>query len=235
MLVAIVEIMGIVIFILSILVYFLVSGFRFPIFERFHLFIEKEQRKSRVNTIVEGAMRREIPATRLTAVLFILGLLMLLALTHKLFFAVVTSGSMVPTMNRGDMFLAQALVIDPQIGEIVMFNRPDIYLPVAHRIIGMSGDRIYTAGDASGPDQWFITKDDIIAEAVMIGGKPIVVRNLGSYFVLEAKELRSIGPYGQEYLFYKNLVVTFKSFALAIVIICIAIYIYLEIGERRGY
>jgi signal peptidase len=234
MLLAIVQLMAIVIFVLSILVYFIVSGFRFAPFEWLRLIMERGRRKSKIEGVVEGTLRKEAPVTRLTAVLGLVGVLMFLALTHKLFFAVVTSGSMVPTFNRGDMFLAQAIIIDPEIGDIVMFNRPDIYLPVAHRVIGISGDRIYTGGDATGPDQWYITKDDIIAEAVLAAGKPIVVRNLGSYFVLEAKELRSIGPYGQEYLFYKNLVVTFKSFALAIVIICLAIYVYLEIGERRS-
>jgi|Deesub1362B_J571_1020462.scaffolds.fasta_scaffold00681_8 signal peptidase len=234
MLLAVVEVMGVIIFILSIFVYFIASGFRFPVFEKMHLVVEREQRKSKINMVIDGTLKKEVPATRLTLVLGFLALLMFLALTHKLFFAVVTSGSMVPTLNRGDMFLVQAIVLEPGVGDIVMFNRPDIYLPVAHRIIGVAGDKIYTGGDASGPDQWVIYKDDIFAQAVQIGGKPIVIPNVGSYFVLDAKELRDIGPYGQEYLFYKNLVVTFKSFALAIVIICTAIYIYLEIGERKG-
>jgi len=233
MLVAVVQLMGVIIFILLIIVYFMVSGFRIAPVERVKIRVEGEQRRTRINEFIDGTFHKEAPATRIAAVLFILGMLMFLALTQKLFFAVVTSGSMVPTLNRGDMFLVQAISIEPEVGDIVMFNRPDIYLPVAHRIIGMSGERIYTGGDASGPDQWFITKDDIIAEAIQPAGNPIAIRNIGSYFVLDAKELRSVGPYGQEYLFYKNLVVTFKSFALAIIIICIAIYVYLEIGDRK--
>ncbi|MFP4559225.1 MAG: S26 family signal peptidase [Archaeoglobaceae archaeon] len=232
MVLATLQIMAVVTFLLVILAYFLVSGFRIGILERVSMAFEKTHRETRLDEVFE-AHKKETPATRLAFVLTVLGLLMLLALTHNLFFAVVTSGSMVPTLHKGDMFLAQAIVIEPEVGDIVMFNRPDIYLPVAHRVIGISDDKIYTGGDASGPDEWRITEDDIIAEAVTIAGEPIVVPNVGSYFVLEAKELRSIGPYGQEYLFYKNLVTTFKSFALAIVIICIAVYIYLEIGNRR--
>ncbi len=233
MVLATLQIMAVVTFFLVILAYFLVSGFRVGPLERLSLIFEKTQRETRLDEVFE-AHKKEAPVTRLAFVLTVLGLLMLLALTHNLFFAVVTSGSMVPTFHKGDMFLAQAIVIEPEVGDIVMFNRPDIYLPVAHRIIGLSEDRIYTGGDASGPDEWHITEDDIIAEAVLIAGEPIVVPNVGSYFVLEAKELRSIGPYGQEYLFYKNLVTTFKSFALAIIIICIAVYIYLEMGSRRS-
>lgn len=232
MVLATLQITAVGIFFLAILAYFLVSGFRIGPLERLGLVFEKTNRETRLDEVFE-AHKKEAPVTRLAFVLAVLGLLMALALTHNLFFAVVTSGSMVPTFYKGDMFLAQAIVIEPEVGDIVMFNRPDIYLPVAHRVIGISGDKIYTGGDASGPDEWRITKDDITAEAVLVAGEPIVVPNVGSYFVLEAQELRSIGPYGQEYLFYKNLVTTFKSFALAIIIICIAIYIYLEMGSRK--
>ncbi|MFO7967791.1 MAG: signal peptidase I [Archaeoglobaceae archaeon] len=226
------QITAVVIFLLMILTYFLVSGFRVGPMERVGLMFEKTHRETRLDEVLE-AHRKEAPVTRLVFVMTVIGLLMLLALTQNLFFAVVTSGSMEPTLQKGDMFLAQALVIEPEVGDIIMFNRPDIYLPIAHRVIGLTGDTIYTGGDASGPDEWRITEDDITAEAVQIAGEPIVVPNLGSYFVLEAQELRTIGPYGQEYAFYKNLVTTFKSFALAIIIICIAIYIYLEMGSRK--
>lgn len=232
MVLATLQITAVAIFLLLILAYFLVSGFRIKPMERLSLVSEKSQREGRLDEVFE-AHKKGAPVTRLTFVLAILGLLMVLALTQNLFFSVVTSGSMVPTFYKGDMFLAQSIVIEPEVGDIVMFNRPDIYLPVAHRIIGVTGDKIYTGGDASGPDEWHITKDDIIAEAVTVAGDPVVVPNIGSYFVLEAKEMREIGPYGQEYLFYKNLVTTFKSFALAIIIICVAIYIYLELGSRK--
>ncbi|AEA47840.1 signal peptidase I [Archaeoglobus veneficus] len=233
--IAVLELIAVLMFLLIILVYFLVKGYTIPVIERFRIAMGKGERKKRVETIVERAKISEPPYGRIALVLSIFALLMVLTLTHKLFFAVVTSDSMVPTFKRGDMFLAQALYIDPQPGDIVMFKRPDVYLPITHRVLKVENGRIYTGGDASGPDPWYITKKDIIAEAVLIGGKPVVIKDFGKYFILDARELRSIGPYGQEYLFYKNLVNAFKSYAMAIVIISISLYVYLEIGGGRRY
>jgi len=207
----------------------LLEDFKVPLIERIRLHFEGAKRRKRIE---EHLARKKVHFARIVAVLAIFAIIFALAMTNKLFWAVVTSNSMAPTLKRGDMYLAQAIYVEPKVGDIVMFKRSDIQPPITHRILKIEGDRIYTGGDASGPDPWFITKEDIIAKAVMIGGKPIVIRGFGSYFILDAKEMRSIGPYGQEYLFYKNLVQTFKSYALAIIIICISLYLYMEL---RGY
>lgn len=209
--------------------YFRVRGYRFSFLERIRIISERNERRRIVNSRVEMFKNKEKPVLRTLVVLGFIVLLLTLAFTHKLFWAVVISDSMAPTMKRGDMILVQAIYINPHVGDIIMFKRPDSYLPITHRIIKIVDGRIYTGGDASGPDPWFITKKDIIAQAVMIGGRPIVLRGFGKYFILNAQELRSIGPFGEEYMFYKNLVNAFKNYALAIVIICSAIYVYLEL------
>ncbi len=231
MLLEVVELTGVLIFLLILLAYLLVKGYTIPFVERIKIALGGGERKRVVQEITTKPVK-EPPYGRVTIVLAILALLLVLTLSHKLFFTVVTSDSMVPTFKRGDMFLAQAIYIDPKAGDIIMFKRPDIYLPISHRVLRIDGDRIYTGGDASGPDPWFISKKDIIAQAVMVGGKPIVIRDFGKYFILNAKELRSIGPYGQEYLFYKNLVNAFKSYSIAIIIISTSLYVYLEIGRK---
>jgi len=231
MLLEIIELIGVLVFLLILAIYLLVKGYTIPFVERIKIALGGGERRRIVREITAKPVK-EAPYGRVTVFLAIFALLIVLTLSHKLFFTVVTSDSMVPTFKRGDMFLAQAIYIDPKPGEIIMFKRADIYLPVSHRILRVDGDRIYTGGDASGPDPWSITKKDIIAQAVMVGDKPIVIRDFGRYFILNANELRSIGPYGQEYLFYKNLVNAFKSYSLAIIIISISLYVYLEIGRR---
>ncbi len=227
----IVELISLISLLIIIYAYFRVKGYRLSFLEKFRLVSERSERKRIVQSRVEVFKKREKPVLRTFAVLGFIVLLLLLAFTHKLFWAVVISDSMYPTMKRGDIILVQAIHIDPHVGDIIMFKRPDSYLPITHRIIKIEDGRIYTGGDASGPDPWFITKKDIIAQAIMIGGKPIVIRGVGKYFILNAPEMRSIGPFGEEYLFYKNLVNAFKNYALAIVIICSAIYVYLELGR----
>jgi len=227
----IVELISLISLLIIIYAYFRVKGYRFSFLEKFRLVSERSERRRIIQSRVELFKKREKPVLRTFAVLGFVVLLLLLAFTHKLFWAVVISDSMYPTMKRGDMILVQAIHIDPHVGDIIMFRRPDSYLPITHRIIKIEDGRIYTGGDASGPDPWFITKKDIIAQAIMIGGRPIVIRGVGKYFILNAPEMRSIGPFGEEYLFYKNLVNAFKNYALAIVIICSAIYVYLELGR----
>lgn len=212
------------------LLYFFARGYRIPIFERIAIHIKKREIVSRIQEVT--SQFRSPPYLRVAFILTIFLILVYMVLTYKVFFVVVTSESMVPTLNRGDLYLAQSIVIDPEPGDIVMFRRPNTYLPISHRVLRVEGGKIYTGGDASGPDPWTITRRDVIAEAVMVNGKPIVIRNLGTYFILDATKLRSIGPYGQAYLFYKNLVNAFKSYSAAIMIVAISIYVYLELRRR---
>jgi len=213
--------------------YIQVKGYRIPFLERLRLSLRRNERKKILQNGIELIREDEKPVFRATIVMGFIVTLLLLSLTHKLFWAVVISDSMRPTMKRGDIILMQAIHIDPHVGDIIMFKIPNYYLPITHRIIKMKDGLIWTGGDASGPDPWVITKKDIIAQAVMIGGKPIVIPGFGKYFILNAQKMRNIGPFGEEYLFYRNLINAFKSYALAIVIICSALYLYLELGRSR--
>lgn len=207
-------------------------GCRISSIERIRLFNFSRKRKGFVNFSIQSLRHENPPYGRVATTLAIFCILLYLTLSHKLFFAVVVSDSMYPTFQRGDMYLAQAIQINPKPGDIIMFRRPDVGLPVSHRVLRVVGNKIYTGGDASGPDLIPITRKDVIAQAVMIGGKPIVIPGIGKYFILNAKQLRNIGPYGEEYLFYQKLIRAFKSYAMAIIVICLSIYVYLEL---EGY
>ncbi len=217
--------------ILTVYAYLASKGYRLSFVERVQLRTRGSARRRFIEERVESYRVKERPVGRTMFIMGIIVLLLILSFTHKLFWAVVISDSMRPTMKRGDIILMQAIHIDPHVGDIIMFKIPTYYLPITHRIIRMKHGLIWTGGDASGPDPWVITKKDIIAQAVMIGGKPIVIPGVGKYFILNAQKMRNIGPFGEEYLFYRNLVRAFKNYALAIVIVCSAFYIYLELGR----
>lgn len=156
-----------------------------------------------------------------------------LGLTMKIFFAAVVSNSMYPTFERGDIVLIQTIFKEPEEGDIVMFVKEDVGYSVTHRVLKVAGDKVYTGGDASGPDSKPIKKEDIIGKAVLIFGKPIVIKGVGNYFILDASEMRDIGPYGQEYLFYKRMLDTFRQYALSIIVIGISAYIYSLLREIK--
>lgn len=154
-----------------------------------------------------------------------------LGITMKVFFAAVVSNSMYPTFERGDIVLIQTIFKEPKEGDIVMFVKEDVGYSVTHRVLKVVDDKVYTGGDASGPDSQPIRKEDIIGKAVLIFGKPIVIKGVGNYFILDARELRDIGPYGQEYLFYKKMLDAFRQYALSIIVIGISAYIYSLLRE----
>ncbi len=218
----------------SLILALLKAGCKIATLERFRTANFGRKRREVVEVTLNSAKQESPPYGRVALTLTLFGILLMLTLTHKLFFAVVISDSMYPTFQKGDMYLAQAIYINPKPGDIIMFRRPDVGLPVSHRVLRVVGDYIYTGGDASGPDLLPIKKQDVIAQAVMIGGKPIVIPKLGNYFILNAKQMRSIGPYGEEFLFYQKMIKAFKSYAIAIIVICLSAYVYLEL-ESYSY
>ena len=224
----IVELVCLLSILLILCLYLRFSGYRIKTLEKFDLTIRGKRRRKEIEERVRSYRVEDRPYLRTAVVVSAVLLLLILSMTHKLFWAVVISDSMRPTMKRGDIILMQAIYIDPHVGDIIMFRVPNFYLPVTHRVVKIEGKYIYTAGDASGPDPWVITRKDIIAQAVTVFGRPIVIPGVGKYFILNAEKLKSIGPFGEEYWFYKNLIRAFKNYALAIVIICTAAYVYLE-------
>jgi len=193
---------------------------------RINILYSKSKFRSNTKRILK---KKEIKIFKVIFELVIFLLLIYAALAHKVFFVVVVSNSMYPTFERGDLVLVQSILIDPKPGDIIMFSRPDINYPITHRVISISQGKIYTGGDASGPDDFVLSRKDVIAEVVQLFNKPVVIKGVGNYFILDAKELRDIGPYGEEYIFYKRLVDLFKTYALAIIIISILLYIYLSV------
>jgi|Deesub1362A_J573_1020465.scaffolds.fasta_scaffold00145_72 signal peptidase len=202
--------------------------------ESVSMFFQSIRKKDQIRRFVEKTREHEKSSVGLIISIIILGVMFYLALSGKVFWVVVTSDSMYPAFERGDIVLMQSLVTGSVTeGDIIMFKRPDFQYPIVHRVLKVMDRGIYTGGDSSGPDSWVIQNSDVFAKAILIRDHPIVLKKVGFYFILDAREMRDIGPFGQEYAFYKRLVQTFKSYALAIAIIAASMYLYLEARNRR--
>jgi signal peptidase I len=158
-------------------------------------------------------------------------------LNKILFFAIITSGSMSPTLEVKDLVLMQDLKIDTGKGDIIMFETKEANMPVIHRVYSVKENVIRTKGDASQlVDEWVLDKNQIKGKAILFQGKPIIIKNLGVYLLYNPDEIR-ITNYGSEIYRISQIVKNFKKLGLLIFIICVSIYIitnFRNMGNKRG-
>lgn len=108
-----------------------------------------------------------------------------LILKKAFFFSLVISQSMMPTLMEADLVLVESMTTENiEVGDIIVFTPPNrVSNPVVHRVTSVSEDgRIKTKGDNSGPDDWTLTGENIEGKVVTFGGKPVVMKNIGTYF-----------------------------------------------------
>ncbi len=185
------------------------------------------------NNRVDAKMEHYRETTKATGIsstmipLIIVVIFAYLFYSQTVFFAVVGTGSMEPTLMTGDLVLIQDIHVVPQVGDILMFEVPSVLLPVIHRAVSVSERGVKTMGDARGgqADDWVVSEGQICGKAVVIGGNPIVIKSFGSYFIEDAREGGMYTKYGREYGFVKQLVQSIKSFGLIIFFLCILMYI----------
>ena len=158
--------------------------------------------------------------------LLITGFTAYIILNQLVFFAIITSDSMSPTLETKDLVLMQNLKVDPQQGDIIMFETKEAPMQVIHRIYSISGENIRTKGDAVElVDNWIIKKDQIQGGAMMFQSKPIVVKNIGEYLLFDPTNVQ-ITKYGSEMYRVSQVIKNIKNFGLIIFIICILLYIF---------
>ena len=156
-------------------------------------------------------------------------------LNQMVFAAVVTSGSMEPVLEKYDIVIAQKLYLTPETGDIIVFEVETVRLPVIHRIISASRSGIKTKGDARVfEDGWTLNRDQIHGELLMYGGDPIVIKNIGRYILFDpAEKITITSKYGSEFYRTTQLVKYIKKMGLIIAIVCVGLYIYFMVTERR--
>lgn len=150
---------------------------------------------------------------------------------HLIFFAIVSSGSMEPTFKKGDLVLMQNLVVQPEINDIIIFKIPQEMVPITHRVYSISDNGIKTKGDANPRvDSWVVHNDQVLGKAVMIKDKPIVIKDVANYFLIEAKSGQVYGP---EYNAIAKVIKGIKLMGSIIFIICVVLYLMLSIRVIR--
>jgi signal peptidase I len=150
--------------------------------------------------------------------LVITGFTAYIILNQLVFFAIITSGSMSPTLETKDLVLMQNFNTDPQQGDIIMFDTKEANMPVIHRIYSISDNNIRTKGDAVElVDNWIMKKDQIQGEAIIYQGKPIVVKNIGEYLLFDPNNVR-ITKYGSEMYRISQIIKNIKDLGLYIFI-----------------
>jgi len=157
-------------------------------------------------------------------------------LNQLIFLAIITSGSMSPTLEVKDLVLIQNLEIDPKQGDIIMFETKEATMPVIHRIYSVSGNEIMTKGDASElTDKWILNKEQIQGQAVLFQGKPIIVKNIGEYLLFDPNNVQ-ITKYGSEMYRISQIIKNIKNLGLTIFIICILLYVFINFKSTdRNY
>jgi signal peptidase len=169
-----------------------------------------------------------------TIVFSVIVLIISLLLFKVVFFMVITSGSMSPTLERGDLVLMQRIHTDAGVGDIITFRETDVLLPITHRVVSVTKAGMRTKGDARGRmDPWLVPQEEIEAKAILISGKPIVLKDVGDYFILDPKQMR-VGRYGTEYAFIKNVLITVRMYGYALCIIAILGYAILTMKEMKS-
>ena len=210
----------------------LLLGFYFyksenPIFMRF---ISSWYMKTRYNrAIIEKDTRRE------DTILLIVLVILILAFGVKLIgFVAVISDSMRPEFQRGDLVLTQSISKDPQVGDIITFNAVGIKNPVTHRVIGLQYNKVVTQGDNSPlADDYGTTKNDIIAKVVVIDGHPVVLKGVGSYFILDFSKEGKLGRFGDQYEFLQKMFMTIRTWGYVITIIALSALLMSMFGNKR--
>jgi len=86
----------------------------------------------------------------------------------------VASGSMIPTLNVGDLIVVQGgvtiddLVAEYNTGDVIVFHKPQNPDElIVHRAVDRQSDHLITKGDAnSGPDSWGVHDGNLVGKVV---------------------------------------------------------------------
>jgi len=197
-------------------------------------FVERN-REDKVDIIMrryEGLSKRPRVVTSMLPLVIVV-LLGIILYLNIIAFVAIGSGSMAPAFDKGDLVLMQNLFVDPKKGDIIKFETAYVVHPVVHRVYSVEDSIYRTKGDANPRvDPWVVRRDDIQGQAILFNKKPIVIKDLGNYFIEDASIAR-IGKYGEEFGFVKTLVQSVQTAGLMLFVLMIALYLYMTLEEFR--
>ena len=203
--------------------------------------LQRQNEEKKVNVMM-GIYREHARKFQYRSILLPIAIVLFSAyiLSSKMvFFAIVTSGSMQPTFDRGDMVLMQNIMIRPQVGDIIIFTDPLVKerikagtstLTVTHRIVDISGDNIKTKGDKNQyVDSWTVHKSDLMGKAIALKGEPFVLEYIGNYFFQDYTTTQ----YSSEFLAIARTIQNMKAFGIMLFFACLALYLILSVRDAR--
>jgi signal peptidase len=193
-------------------------------------FISSWYMKNRYSrAIIQRDTRRE------DGILLIIVLVLILAFGLKFFlFIAVISDSMKPEFERGDLIFTQAISKEPQIGDIITFKAVGVENTVTHRVIGIQNEFVTTKGDNNPlADDYGTTKKDIVAKAVIIDGHPVVLKGMGSFFILDFSKEGKLRKFGDQYDFLQKMFMMIRTWGYVITIIAFSALLLSMFGNKR--
>lgn len=169
------------------------------------------------------------------ALLLIVLIILIVSFGFKIiFFTAVISDSMKPQFQRGDLILTQTIFKQPQPGDIVTFKAENVQLPVTHRVIKVNYDNIITKGDNNPlPDDYNTKEKNIMAKAIVIEGTPLVLKGMGSFFILDFSKEGKLYKFGDQFTFLQELFSVIRTWGYVITIIAFSALVMSMFGSKR--
>jgi len=94
--------------------------------------------------------------------------------------ASITSGSMWPSLKRGDLILIKGIESKEEIkvGDIVIYKNPKGF--TIHRVIKMNEDTFVTKGDANNVEDAPVRYEELIGKPLTMSNKPVRIPFVGT-------------------------------------------------------
>ena len=116
---------------------------------------------------------------------FVMGSILGALLDRPIFMSYVSSESMTPTINKGDLFFMNPFSRSANVGDIIVFHLRGSW--TVHRVVAIVEDGYITKGDNNvATDQQEgralpVSKDKIAGKVIAIGNSPLKIPQLGTY------------------------------------------------------
>jgi len=201
--------------------------------------LRRQSHEGKVNATM-GVYREHARKFRLKTVLMPVAITLFVAYmlsAQILFFAIVTSGSMDPTLKKGDLVFMQKILVKPEVGDIIIYQDPTRArvgsqpLTITHRIVEISADTIKTKGDNNpNIDSWSTNRKNILGKAVILNGKPFVLRDVGKYFLQDF----TVTEYNAEFLAIAKTIQNLRAMGIMLFFVCIALYLIFSVRDARA-
>jgi len=98
--------------------------------------------------------------------------------------AAITSGSMWPALQKGDMVFIKGIQgrDEFEVGDIVVYENPQGF--TIHRVVEKLENTVITKGDANNAQDTPVKYEDIIGKTVEFRGKPLKIPLLGNVSIM---------------------------------------------------